>query len=144
MRRLLLKVLVIAVFLNTVVGLPLHAALHLAAGGAAEGSAGGSACCPSESGTFDSGTSESSTADPGAPDSGTAEFGADDEHDERAADASCAWCLAQAEATGAPPALPGPGQHGDWREPCAAAQTAVPAVFSAGLWSSAPRGPPSA
>jgi hypothetical protein len=120
MRRLLLKVLVIAVFLNTVVGLPLHAAVHLAAGGTAGAPAFG--------------TSES----------GTSERGAADEHDDRAADAPCAWCLAQAESSGAPPALPDLGQHGDWHEPSAAPQTAVPAVFSAGLWSSAPRGPPSA
>lgn len=120
MRRLLLKVLVIAVFLNTVVGLPLHAALHLAAGSPAEGPA------------FT--TAQAGTADPGQADEG----------DERAADAPCAWCLAQAEATGAPPAVPDPGQHGDWHAPCAAPETAEPAVFSAGLWSSAPRGPPSA
>ena len=130
MRRLLLKVLVIAVFLNTVVGLPLHAAVHLAAGGAAEGMA---------LSTPESGTSESSTSE-----SGTAEPGAADEHDGRAADAPCAWCLAQAEATGAPPALAHPVPHGDGCEPSAPPATAGPAVFSAGLWSSAPRGPPSA
>jgi hypothetical protein len=125
MRRLLLKVLVIAVFLNTVVGLPLHAAVHLAAGGAAEGQA-------------------FSTSASGPSESGRAASGAADEHGDRAADAPCAWCLAQAEATGAPPAWPGLGRPGDWREPSAAPQTAVPVVFSAGLWSSAPRGPPSA
>ena len=125
MRRLLLKVLVIAVFLNTVVGLPLHAAVHLATGGSAEGPA-------------------FSTSASGPSEPGTAASGAADEHDDRAADASCAWCLAQAEATGAPPAWPSLGRQGDWHEPSAAPQTAVPAVFSAGLWASAPRGPPSA
>ncbi len=125
MRRLLLKVLVIAVFLNTVVGLPLHAAVHLAAGGAAEGLG-------------------LSTSASGPSDSRTAESEAADEHDDRAADASCAWCLAQAEATAAPPALPSLRWPGDWHEPSAAPETAVPAVFSAGLWSSSPRGPPSA
>ena len=132
MRRLLLKVLVIAVFLNTVVGLPLHAALHLAAGSPAEGAAFTTA----QAGT-------AGTAGPGQLDAGDAGDAAD-AGDEQAADAPCAWCLAQAEATGAPPALQDPGQHGDGHAPCAAPETAAPAVFSAGLWSSAPRGPPSA
>ena len=120
MRRLLLKVLVIAVFLNTVVGLPLHAAVHLA-GGAAEALSYAAA-----------------TADAGA------ESGAADGHDDRAADAPCARCLAQAESSGAPPAVLPMARCGDGHGPCAVPQTVAPAVFSAGLWSSAPRGPPSA
>ena len=121
MRRLLLKVLVIAVFLNTVIGLPLHAAMHLASGGAAE------AALPFSAAEFSA-----------------AEAGAADEHDERAADAPCAWCLAQAEASGAPPAVADPVPHSAWHGPSPVPAAAVPAVFSAGLWSSAPRGPPSA
>ena len=115
MRRLLLKVLAIAVFLNAAVGLPMHAAVHLA-GDASLAQAIGA-------------------AQAGSPDHG-------DEHDGRA-EVPCAWCLAHAESSGAPPAVPHAGRLADWHEPPAAQETDAPPVFSAGLWSSAPRGPPS-
>lgn len=117
MRRLLLHVLAIAVFLNAAVGLPLHAAVHLVGGGTAQAHA-------------------AAAAEPGSPGHG-------DEHDDRT-HAPCAWCVAQAESSGAPPAVPAAGRFGAWQEPAAAPATSAPPVFSAGLWSSAPRGPPSA
>jgi hypothetical protein len=117
MRRLLLHVLAIAVFLNAAVGLPLHAAVHLVSGGTALAHAAGA-------------------AEAGSPGDG-------DEHDDRI-HAPCAWCLAHAESSGAPPAVPGAGRLGTWQEPPAAPATIAPPVFSAGLWAAAPRGPPGA
>ena len=117
MRRLLLHVLALAVFLNAAVGLPLHAAVHLVTGGTAQAHAAAGA-----GGTV-------------SPEQG-------EEHDDRS-HAPCAWCLAHAESSGAPPAVPAAGRLGAWHEPPAAkAAGAAPPVFSAGLWSSAPRGPP--
>jgi hypothetical protein len=117
MRRLLLKVLVITVFLNAVVGLPLHAAIHVGVGDTVQAHAVS--------------ISEASSSDHG-----------DEQGD--GAHAPCAWCLAQAESSGAPPAAFDAERLGDWRRPPAPPKTVAPPVFSAGLWSSAPRGPPSA
>lgn len=107
MRRLLLRVLLIAVFFNAAVGVPLHAAVHLANSEAAHSTS--------------------------APDDG--------DGDERAHSA-CAWCLAHADAAGAPPAAPDAPLTGDVHLSHARQATAAAAGFSAGLWSSSPRGPP--
>lgn len=120
MRRLLLHVLAIAVFLNAAVGLPLHAAVHLVSDGTAQAHAATAAAA----------------AEAGSPEHS-------DEHDDRT-HAPCAWCVAHAESSGAPPSVPAAGPFGAWQEPAAAPATSAPPVFSAGLWSAAPRGPPSA
>lgn len=116
MRRLLLKVLAIAVFLNAAVGLPLHAAVHLVSGGMAQAVSG-------------------STAEAGPPHH-------DGEHGERG-HTPCAWCVAHAESSAAPPAGDEAQQPGHWQQPPIRPAGDAPPVFSAGLWSSAPRGPPS-
>ena len=116
MRRVLLKVLLIAVFLNSAIGVPLHAAVHLAGGAAAP-------------------AIPLSAVEPASPDNG-------EDHDGRP-HAACAWCLAHAEASSAPPAALEALPLGDWHLPLVRPATAVAAVFSAGLWSSSPRGPPS-
>jgi len=114
-RRVLLKVLLIAVFVNAAIGVPLHAAVHLGAGGVAQAHSFGA-------------------GEPASDDHG--------EDDDDRAHASCAWCLAHAEASGVPPAVPGALSRGDWHVPHARPTTAIAPVFSAGLWSSSPRGPP--
>lgn len=115
MRRALLQILLLAVFLNAAIGVPLHAAVHLVGGA-------GTQVIPF------------SAVEPAAPDGG-------DDHDDRP-HTPCAWCLVHAEATGAPPAaLDAPlalDRHGRHARPV----TAVDPVFSTGLWSSSPRGPP--
>lgn len=108
MRRVLLKVLLIAVFLNAAIGVPLHAAVHL--------------------------THSEAVHSPSSPDH--------DEGDEEQTHLSCAWCLAHAEASGAPPAAldasPVGASHASHALPATAASTR----FSAGWWASSPRGPP--
>jgi hypothetical protein len=115
MRRVLLKVLLIAVFLNAAIGVPLHAAVHLA----------GSA--PGEAVAFAAG-------EPAPPEQG-------EDHDDRS-QATCAWCLAHAEMSGAPPAASDAPLAGHSHGLDARPTRDVAPAFSAGLWSSSPRGPP--
>ena len=112
MRRVLLKVLLIALFLNAAIGVPLHAGVHLGGGVAAE-----------------------ATVEPASAGHG--------EDPDEPRHTSCAWCLAHVEASSAPPTALDALIPGDWRVTHARpAAVAVPA-FSAGLWASSPRGPPS-
>jgi len=114
-RRALLKVLLIAVFVNAAIGVPLHAAVHLGDGEVAQAHSFGA-------------------AEPASHDHG-------EDHDDRA-DGSCAWCLAYAQASSVPPAVLDALPSGDWQVPHARPTAAIAPAFSAGLWSSAPRGPP--
>ena len=109
MRRVLLRVLLIAVFLNAAIGVPLHAAVHLVGSEAAHS--------------------------PSSPDRG--------ESDDERAHLPCAWCLAHAEASSVPPAALDALPPADWRVTHARPAADVVPAFSAGLWSSSPRGPPS-
>jgi hypothetical protein len=106
-RRLLLRVLLIAVFLNAAVGVPLHAAVHLAAPEAAHSTS--------------------------APEDG-------DSHEN--IQSGCAWCLAQAEASGAPPAVPDAPWTAHAHLSHVQPTTTTRDGFSVGLWCSSPRGPP--
>lgn len=113
MRRALLRVLLIALVLNSAIGMPLHAAVHLVDAAAVQSL-------------------------PGTP-AGVAEEG----EDQDTAHASCAWCQAHAQASGAPPSQPGASLPADGGASHERPARAVVPAFSAGLWSSSPRGPPS-
>jgi hypothetical protein len=107
MRRLLLKVLLIAAFLNAAFGVPLHAGAHLA------------------------------IPEPAHPISAP-----DDDDGDAHAHSACAWCLAHADASAAPPAAPDALSTGAEHLSGAHPAIAAAAGFSVGLWASSPRGPP--
>jgi hypothetical protein len=101
MRRLLLRILLVAVFLNTAIGMPLHAAAHLEVAATAV---------------------EAEDGEGGHP--------------------LCAWCFACAHQFSAPPPAPVslPPCEPQVAQCLPAATVAL--GFSAGLWASSPRGPP--
>lgn len=110
---LILRILLLAVFLNTVIGQPLHASMH--------GETSGASAAHAAAGE-----------DP-------ASCGPDDEAQ---AHAACAWCLAHAGQTSAPPpatiALPWPPMPAHGLMP--GRDIALPAC--ADVWAARPRGPP--
>jgi hypothetical protein len=127
MHRLrLLKVLLVAVFLNAVLGVPLHAAAHLMAGGPAASHA--------DAGAF--GAHEDASHSHEGDESG--EGHSDPSH------GPCAACLAHAQACSAPAGQGSAWRPRDWREPPVRPANAQTPVISASRWAPSPRGPPAA
>ena len=113
LRRALTRLLLLAVFFNTVIGMPLHEAVHLQEAGAAV------------------------AAFPAAQANGDADAA---EHVQEA-DGACAWCLAYAHlgtALSSPPAAHALPVHASLPGP----QALPPFVPSPGRWPFASRDPP--